>query len=82
MFIPSIVPDPPSILRQTAYKNGVWAPEPVRDPAGWTSIAPIILRGTFEGREEVVKYTVRNIGGCIPFADFHFHDRRYRLPTL
>ena len=29
------------------------------DPEGWTPIPSMVLRGGFEGKEEVVKYTVR-----------------------
>lgn len=67
MFIPSIVPDPPSILRQTAYRDCIWAPDPRCDPAGWTSLPPLVLRGVFESKEEVVNYTVRR------FCFFLFH---------
>ena len=44
-YIPSIIPDPPSLLRQLAYREGRPLCGPVNDPEGWFTLPPTIIRG-------------------------------------
>jgi len=67
VFIPNIISDSLSIPRQIAYKDGLWKPGS-KDDIRWTSTPPLILRGVFEGEEQVVRYTVR-----IPSPAFKFN---------
>ncbi|KAJ7455297.1 hypothetical protein B0H11DRAFT_2161071 [Mycena galericulata] len=45
-YIPNIRPDPPSVLRQLAYRENSLLPGPEVDPAGWKTSTTAVVRGT------------------------------------
>ncbi|KAJ7707530.1 hypothetical protein B0H17DRAFT_918282 [Mycena rosella] len=45
-YIPTTRPDPPSMLRQMAYRQNTILPGPDVDPAGWTTSSTAVVRGT------------------------------------
>uniref|UniRef100_A0A8H7XXL4 Arrestin-like N-terminal domain-containing protein n=1 Tax=Psilocybe cubensis TaxID=181762 RepID=A0A8H7XXL4_PSICU len=47
-FIPQITPDPPSDMRQMAYREGALLPGPEADPEGWLPLPPLSIRGTVQ----------------------------------
>ncbi|KAJ7158556.1 hypothetical protein C8R46DRAFT_394511 [Mycena filopes] len=54
-YIPSIRPDPPSLLRQLAYRENSLLPGPEVDPAGWKTSSPAVIRGSiFKTRQATV----------------------------
>jgi hypothetical protein len=53
-------PDPPSMIRQLAYKEGSVLLGPGGDPAGWKVLDPVTIKGTlFDTKAIEVKCTVR-----------------------
>ena len=44
-YVPSIRPDPPSLLRQLAYQEVSPLVGPESDPDGWKTLNPFIFRG-------------------------------------
>ncbi|KAF9461993.1 hypothetical protein BDZ94DRAFT_758704 [Collybia nuda] len=53
IYVPKIVPDPPSILRQLAYCDSCPVPGPRRDPDGWFTSPPTVLHGEMYGRHDI-----------------------------
>ncbi|KAJ7364223.1 hypothetical protein DFH08DRAFT_682227 [Mycena albidolilacea] len=54
-YIPATRPDPPSLLRQLAYREGSILPGPEVDPAGWKTSSTAVVRGTiFKSRQAAV----------------------------
>ncbi|KAJ7678977.1 hypothetical protein DFH06DRAFT_974169 [Mycena polygramma] len=54
-YIPSTRPDPPSALRQLAYRENSILPGPEVDPAGWRTSSTAVVRGTiFKTRQAAV----------------------------
>ncbi|KAK7016286.1 hypothetical protein R3P38DRAFT_3321389 [Favolaschia claudopus] len=45
-YIPSTRPDPPSLLRQLAYRENSLLPGPDVDPVGWKASSTVVVRGT------------------------------------
>ncbi|KAJ7104001.1 hypothetical protein B0H15DRAFT_808037 [Mycena belliarum] len=45
-YIPTIRPDPPSLLRQLAYRENSLLPGPAVDPAGWSTSSTAVVSGT------------------------------------
>ncbi|KAF7316153.1 hypothetical protein MIND_00133500 [Mycena indigotica] len=45
VYVPAIRPDPPSRLRQLAYRSNSSIPGPEIDPAGWYLCMPIVVQG-------------------------------------
>lgn len=58
-YLPKIVPDPPSTMRQQAYEESSSIPGPDADPEGWKVLPTIKVRGTlFEVQKFEVECTV------------------------
>ncbi|KAJ7650105.1 hypothetical protein FB45DRAFT_731348 [Roridomyces roridus] len=58
-YVPNIRPDPPSALRQLAYRENSLIPGPEVDPTGWKSTTTAVIRGTmFQRREASVHCTL------------------------
>ncbi|KAJ7126828.1 hypothetical protein C8R44DRAFT_106214 [Mycena epipterygia] len=54
-YIPNTRPDPPSLLRQLAYREHSMLPGPEVDPAGWQTSSTAVVRGTlFKTRQAAV----------------------------
>ncbi|KAJ6531970.1 hypothetical protein B0H19DRAFT_1273145 [Mycena capillaripes] len=54
-YIPSTRPEPPSALRQLAYRENSILPGPEVDPAGWKASSTAVVRGTvFKTRQAAV----------------------------
>ncbi|KAJ7476020.1 hypothetical protein FB451DRAFT_265030 [Mycena latifolia] len=54
-YIPTTRPDPPSVLRQLAYREHSLLPGPEVDPVGWTTSSTAVVRGTvFKSRQAAV----------------------------
>ncbi|KAJ7170804.1 hypothetical protein C8R43DRAFT_944647 [Mycena crocata] len=54
-YVPSTRPDPPSLLRQLAYRENTLLPGPEVDPAGWYTSSTAVIRGTvFKTRQATV----------------------------
>jgi hypothetical protein len=65
-YIPRIKPDPPSTLRQIAYREGSPILGPDTDPDGWKTLNPAFIRGTvFNDRSITTKCTVSY---CITYS--------------
>ncbi|KAJ7285158.1 hypothetical protein C8J57DRAFT_1498005 [Mycena rebaudengoi] len=52
-YLPLIQPEPPSALRQLAYREGSDLVGPSGDPAGWKVLQPVTLRGKLFDAKEV-----------------------------
>jgi len=59
-YLPISRPDPPSIFRQLAYKEGSGLLGPDGDPSGWKVLTPVTVKGTlFDTKAVEVECTVR-----------------------
>ncbi|KAF9477992.1 hypothetical protein BDN70DRAFT_809665 [Pholiota conissans] len=52
-FIPSIVPELPSVLRRLAYSDGSLLIGPEGDPQGWSVLPPVQIKGTLFNAKDV-----------------------------
>ena len=52
-YVPSIRPDPPSLLRQLAYQEVSPLPGPESDPDGWKTLSPFVFRGVLSRNRAV-----------------------------
>ncbi|KAJ7227394.1 hypothetical protein GGX14DRAFT_103947 [Mycena pura] len=53
VYVPAIRPDPPSRLRQLAYRQNAPIPGPDMDPEGWYTLRPATVMGTVFGARPV-----------------------------
>ncbi|KAJ7067134.1 hypothetical protein C8F01DRAFT_980387 [Mycena amicta] len=54
-YIPGIRPDPPSLLRQLAYREHAELPGPEVDPVGWSASSTTVVRGSvFKTRQAAI----------------------------
>ncbi|KAF9461996.1 hypothetical protein BDZ94DRAFT_1126652, partial [Collybia nuda] len=59
IYVPKIVPDPPSIPRQLAYRDNSPLPGPGSDPDGWFSLPSTIIYGEIYERHGIpVEYNL------------------------
>jgi hypothetical protein len=60
VYLPRSRANPPSPLREAAYREGVPLIGPESDPVGWKVLQPVKIKGTiFDTREVEVECTVR-----------------------
>ncbi|KAF4619752.1 hypothetical protein D9613_004949 [Agrocybe pediades] len=52
-YVPDITPSPSSILRQLSYGENLAIPGPEVDPAGWSVLPPVTMRGKLFGERNV-----------------------------
>ena len=63
MYLPIIKADPPSHLRQLAYREGSALIGPEGDPDGWKVLPSVTVAGTIFGARQVeLQCTVRMLG--------------------
>lgn len=65
VYVPAIRPDPPSRLRQLAYRQNAPIPGPDMDPEGWYTLRPATVMGTVFGARPVkIECHVRGLFIC------------------
>jgi len=62
IFIPHIIPDPPSEQRQQAYLEGSLLPLPPRDPEGWVALPKVSVNGVLQKQRDVALEIT--VGSC------------------
>ncbi|KAJ7094264.1 hypothetical protein C8R44DRAFT_814125 [Mycena epipterygia] len=89
-YLPLIQPEPPSLMRQLAYKEGSELIGPEGDPTGWKILQPLKFKGKlFDAKEVDVECTLAiatplsfTIGSSIPLTLTLKSDDVHALDTL
>ncbi|KAF7327972.1 hypothetical protein MKEN_00377400 [Mycena kentingensis (nom. inval.)] len=67
-YIPGIRPDPPSLLRQLAYREHTELPGLEVDPIGWTSTATAIVRGTIFKTRQAAMHCMLSLANPLSYT--------------
>ncbi|KAJ7761955.1 hypothetical protein DFH07DRAFT_739629 [Mycena maculata] len=67
-YIPNIRPDPPSVLRQLAYRENSMLPGPEVDPVGWKTSPTSVIRGTVFKTRQVAVHCILSLANPLSYT--------------